>query len=235
MTSAASKKLDALAKTLGHKFADLDLLRRALTHSSAKVRTPKVRDYERLEFLGDRVLGLVVAEMLLAEFPEAEEGELARRFNRLVQKETCAKVAEDMDLGAYVIMSANEARSGGRAKKTILGDACEAVLGALFLDGGYEVTRKTIRRYWSERVLDDAAPLRDAKSALQEWAQGKGLDLPQYVVSSQAGPDHEPHFTTHVKVQGLEPTTGEGASKRAAQQAAAKAMLVREGVWNDAD
>ncbi|MEM8744200.1 MAG: ribonuclease III [Pseudomonadota bacterium] len=235
MTSAASKRLDALAKSLGHTFADPDLLRRALTHSSAKVRTPKVRDYERLEFLGDRVLGLVVAEMLLKKFPEAEEGELARRFNRLVQKDTCAKVAEDMDLGAYVIMSANEAKSGGRAKRTILGDACEAVLGALFVDAGYEVTRKTIRRYWSDRLLDDSAPLRDAKSALQEWAQGKGLDLPQYIVSSQAGPDHEPHFTTRVNVQGLEPTTGEGASKRAAQQAAAKAMLVREGVWNDAD
>ena len=235
MTSAASKKLDALAKTLGHKFADQNLLRRALTHSSAKVRTPKVRDYERLEFLGDRVLGLVVAELLLDRFPEANEGELARRFNRLVQKDTCAQVAEEMDLGTYVIMSSNEAKSGGRAKKTILGDACEAVLGALFLDGGYDVTRKLIRRYWSDRLLDDAAPLRDAKSALQEWAQGKGLDLPQYVVSSQAGPDHEPHFTTRVEVQGLRPTTGEGASKRAAQQAAAKAMLVREGVWEDAD
>lgn len=234
MTSATSKKLDTLAKKLGHAFADQDLLSRALTHSSAKVRMPKMHDYERLEFLGDRVLGLVVAEMLLAEFPKANEGELARRFNRLVQKDTCAKVAEEIGLGGYVIMSANEASSGGRAKRKILGDACEAVLGALFLDGGYDVTRNVIRTYWAGRLADDV-PLRDAKTALQEWAQGRGFDLPQYEVSSQAGPDHDPHFTTSVKVGALPPTTGEGASKRAAQQAAAKAMLIREGVWKDAD
>lgn len=195
---------------------------------------PKMRDYERLEFLGDRVLGLVVAEMLLAEFPKANEGELARRFNRLVQKDTCAKVAEEIGLGAYVIMSANEASSGGRAKRKILGDACEAVLGALFLDGGYDVTRNVIRQYWADRLSDDV-PLRDAKTALQEWAQGRGFDLPQYEVSSRVGPDHEPHFTTSVNVGTLPPVTGEGASKRAAQQAAAKAMLIREGVWKDAD
>ncbi len=235
MTSAASRKLDTLANKLGHTFADQDLLSRALTHSSAKVRMPNVRDYERLEFLGDRVLGLAVAEMLLAKFPKADEGELARRFNRLVQKDTCAKVAEEIGLGDYVIMSANEASSGGRAKRKILGDACEAVLGALFLDGGYDVTREVISRYWSGRLSDDAAPLRDAKTALQEWAQGRGFDLPQYEVASRAGPDHEPHFTTSVKVGGLAPATGDGASKRAAQQAAAKAMLVREGVWKDAD
>ena len=235
MKSVASKKLDALAKTLGHKFANPELLRRALTHSSAKARIPRVRDYERLEFLGDRVLGLVIAEMLLEQFPEANEGELARRFNRLVRKETCAKVAAAMNLGDHVIMSANEAKSGGRAKTTILGDACEAVLGALFLDGGFEVTRDAIHKFWADRLHSDAAPLRDAKSALQEWAQGRGLTLPEYIVSQRKGPDHEPLFTTRVKVQGLRPTTGEGASKRAAQQAAARAMLVREGVWKDAD
>lgn len=235
MTSVASKKLDALAKTLGHEFANPELLRRALTHSSAKARTPSARDYERLEFLGDRVLGLVVAEMVLERFPEANEGELARRYNRLVRKETCAKVAEAMNLGDHVIMSANEAKSGGRTKTTILGDACEAVLGALFLDSGFNVTRDAIRRFWSVRLQDESVPLRDAKSALQEWAQGRGLRLPEYVVSERKGPDHEPHFTTRVKVQGLRPAKGQGASKRAAQQAAAKAMLVREGVWKHAD
>ena len=129
---------------------------------------------KRLEFLGDRVLGLVIAELLSELFPEAREGDLARRFNRLVRKETCAEVAENMKLGDYVIMSTSEADSGGRGKQTILGDACEAVLGAVYLDGGYEAARPIIRKFWQVFVGDESIPLRDAKSALQEWAQGRG-------------------------------------------------------------
>ena len=130
-------------------------------------------------------------------------------------------------------MSGSEAESGGRGKQTILGDACEAVLGALFLDGGYEVPRQVIRRIWSGRLHDTSRPLRDAKSVLQEWAQGRERDLPAYTEISRDGPDHDPHFTTRVVVEGYEPAVGQGASKRAAEQAAAKELLLREGVWNN--
>lgn len=236
MSRRTEKSLDVLAKSLGHSFAEPELLRRAITHSSARARKPKSHDYERLEFLGDRVLGLAISEFLTERFPEAREGDLARRFNRLVRKETCAEVAEDLKLGDFVIMSASEAESGGRGKQTILGDACEAVLGAVFLDGGYDAARAIIRRLWSGRIGDERAVLRDAKSALQEWAQGRGLELPSYVELSREGPHHEPSFTTRVEVKGLAPAQGVGASKRAAEQSAAAAMLAREGVWaNDND
>ena len=236
MTRPTKQSLETLAGALGHKFADLDLLRMALTHSSARVIGRKGLNYERLEFLGDRVLGLVIAELLIEQFPDAREGDLALRFNRLVRKETCAAVAQELDLGGYVIMSDIEASSGGRGKQTILGDVCEAVLGAVFLDGGFEVTRGIIRRIWWSRAGDDSAMLRDAKSALQEWAQGRGLELPKYVETEREGPDHAPQFTTRVEVSGLAPAHGEGPSKRIAEQSAASAMLLREGVWkNDED
>lgn len=234
MAGRSAKQIAKLAEKLGHDFARPEFLKRALTHSSARSHGPKSTDYERLEFLGDRVLGLVIAEMLIELFPKADEGDLARRFNRLVRKETCAAVAEDIDLGAYVIMSASEADSGGRGKQTILGDACEAVLGALFRDGGYDVARRVIRELWTDRIYDDPRPLRDAKSALQEWAQGQGLELPVYEELAREGPDHDPRFTASVSVQGKKPATGEGASKRSAEQNAATAMLVREGIWKNA-
>lgn len=234
MPARGTKPHAALAKRLGHEFSRPELLKRALTHSSARTRNPKPNDYERLEFLGDRVLGLVISELLIETFPEAPEGDLARHLNRLVRKETCAEVAEDLELGDYVIMSSSEAVSGGRGKQTILGDACEAVLGALFLDGGYDVPRRVIRSLWKDRLEDDSRPLRDAKSVLQEWAQGKGRDLPAYDEVAREGPDHDPHFTARVKVEDMEPATGQGASKRAAEQAAATAMLIREGVWKNA-
>lgn len=228
-----AQPFDALAAKLGHAFKRPELLQRALTHSSARSKSPKPSDYERLEFLGDRVLGLVISELLIETFTEAPEGDLARHLNRLVRKETCAEIAEELQLGDFVIMSRSEDDSGGRGKLTILGDACEAVLGALFLDGGYEVPRRIIRSLWSDRLHDKSHPLRDAKSVLQEWAQGKGRDLPDYSEVSRDGPDHDPHFTTRVVVEGYEPAMGRGESKRAAEQAAAKVLLLREGVWND--
>jgi len=229
---ASSNSLDALTGKLGHEFADFVLLQRALTHSSARTRGPKTHDYERLEFLGDRVLGLVIAELLIEHYPDDQEGELAQRFNRLVRKETCAEIAEALKLGDHIIMSASEAGSGGRGKLTILGDACEALLGAIFLDAGYDTARSIIRILWSDHINDNSTPLRDAKSALQEWAQGRGLDLPLYTDMSREGPDHAPIFITRVEVQGLEPAEGEGPSKRIAEQTAASAMLIREGIWN---
>ncbi len=233
MKGTSKKSLETLALTLGHEFSDPDLLLRALTHSSARAQGRKGSDYERLEFLGDRVLGLVIAELLFEMFPGADEGALALRFNKLVRKESCVAVARDISLGDYVVMSAVEDNSGGRGKNTILGDACEAVLGAVFMDGGFEAARNVIRRLWSDLASDDDAVRRDAKSALQEWAQGRGLELPKYVETNRTGPDHAPQFNTRVEVDGLESAHGEGSSKRIAEQSAASAMLLREGVWKN--
>jgi ribonuclease-3 len=216
---------------LGHTFAEPALLKLALTHSSARAGTKSTEDNERLEFLGDRVLGLAIAELLADHFPDAREGELARWFNQMVRAETCALIAQDLDLGRYILMSGGEAGSGGRRKKTILANACEAVLGAVFADGGYETARAVVRRFWEPHLdtLGFAAP--DAKSVLQEWAQGKGLALPLYREIAREGPDHAPRFTAEVQIDGVAPERGQGANKREAEQEAALALLVREGVW----
>ena len=233
MPKASINSLDALAGKLGHKFADSSLLLRALTHASSRTRGPRTHDYERLEFLGDRVLGLVIAELLIERYPDDQEGDLAQRFNRLVRKETCAEVAQGLKLGDHVIMSSSEAGSGGRGKLTILGDACEAVLGAIFIDAGYDAARSIIRTLWDDKVNDNSAPMRDAKSALQEWAQGRGLDLPLYTDISRQGPDHAPIFIIKVEVKGCEPAEGMGPSKRIAEQGAASVLLMREGIWKN--
>ena len=225
------RDLQPFTERLGYAFQDPARLHMALTHSSARVGTPDAMDNERLEFLGDRVLGLAIAEQLSEMFPEASEGDLARRFNRLVRKETCAAVAQDLDLGRYVIMSCGEEDSGGRGKTTILGNACEAILGAVFLDGGFDAARSIIRELWGPYMRSAEAVPADAKSALQEWAQGRGLPLPRYIEVSRQGPDHAPHFTAEVQISGLESARGDGRNKRVAEQTAASVMLVREGVW----
>jgi len=223
--------LKHLFERLGYAFNDRSLVELALTHASARPSLKPNEDNERLEFLGDRVLGLAVAELLTASLPEASEGELARRFNQLVRAETCAEVAQRWELGKLIVMSGSEAESGGRAKKTILANACEAVLGAIFIDGGYEPARDVVHRFWAAELcgFDLAAP--DAKSILQEWAQGRHLPLPRYIEVSREGPDHKPRFTSEVQIDGVAPERGHGANKRAAEQAAALAMLLREGVW----
>lgn len=223
--------LKHLFERIGYAFNDRSLVELALTHASARPSLKPNEDNERLEFLGDRVLGLAIAELLTTSFPEASEGELARRFNQLVRAETCADVAQRWELGKLIVMSGGEAESGGRAKKTILANACEAVLGAIFIDGGYEPARDVVHRNWAAELsgLDLAAP--DAKSILQEWAQGRHLPLPRYIEVSREGPDHKPRFTSEVQIDGVAPERGHGANKRAAEQAAALAMLLREGVW----
>jgi ribonuclease-3 len=140
-------------------------------------------------------------------------------------------VARELDLGPLLVLSEAEADSGGRGKETILADACEALLGAIFLEAGYETARQVVRTLWGARVGASAADATDAKSLLQEWAQGQGLDLPAYVEIDRQGPDHAPRFTAEVRIRGRKPARGEGASKRSAEQAAACAMLDREGVW----
>jgi ribonuclease-3 len=223
------RKFKELETKLGHRFKDPGLLERALTHAS--VRGGKIArfDNERLEVIGDRVLGLAIAEMLNQQYPEASEGELARRYNRLVRGEACAKVARNIGLGAHLILSESEADSGGRDKTTILADAAEALLGAVFIDGGFEKARAVVRKLWQEQSEPVPEVAVDAKSALQEWAQGQGLALPKYTVVSRKGPDHAPRFTAEVIIVGRAPAQGEGASKRIAEQAAATALLTREG------
>lgn len=224
------RKFKDLEKKLGHRFKDVTLLERALTHASVRGGKVERGDNERLEFIGDRVLGLAIAEVLNGEHPEATEGELARRYNRLVRGEACAKVARSMGLGEHLILSESEADSGGREKSTILADAVEALLGAVFLDAGFDKARTVVRKLWHEQSENAPEVNVDAKSELQEWAQGQGLALPKYTVVSRKGPDHAPHFTAEVTISGRPPAQGEGASKRIAEQAAANALLKREGV-----
>ena len=228
---AAVRKLKELEGHLGYAFEDRALLKKALTHASVRQASAKRRDNERLEFLGDRVLGLAVAELLSELYPAANEGQLARLYNRLVRGGTCAEVARSLDLGPSLVLSESEASSGGRDKETILADACEALLGAIFLEAGYDKAREVVRKHWGARLDGSPAETADAKSALQEWAQGQGLDLPDYVEIAREGPDHAPRFTSEVRIKGKKPARGEGASKRSAEQAAATALLAREGLW----
>ncbi|MFN0022638.1 MAG: ribonuclease III [Parvularculaceae bacterium] len=230
----SAKGLAALQERVGHKFADPSLLKRALTHSSLAA-TSKVGDLERLEFLGDRVLGLITAEALWRKYPKMREGDLAPRFNALVRKETCAKAALAYGLDKLVKLSAQEEDSGGRRKKAILGDVCEAFLGALYIDGGLEAANKAYDLYWTPNLEALSMRHRDAKTTLQEWSQERALGAPKYEVVNAEGPAHAPAFTIDVIVKGHEPVRAEGQSKRAAQMAAAAAFLVREKVWIDGE
>lgn len=234
MARVKKPALPDLQTRIGHRFNRPSLLAEALTHASARSRKDGAIDNQRLEFLGDRVLGLVIASLLLEHFPDDREGDLARRFNRLVRMETCAAVAKDLQLGADLILDAGEAAAGGRRKDSILADACEALLGAVFLDGGFEAVQKVARRLWLPFLNTAAASPVDAKTALQEWVQAQQKALPSYRVLKSEGPDHAPSFQAEVRIQGLPPATGEGASKRAAEQDAAANMLRREGVWAEA-
>ena len=226
----STDKLAGLQKAIGHKFRDKSLLRQALTHSSAR-DGDGVEDNERLEFLGDRVLGLAIAELICEMNPAAHEGDLARLFNRLVQRGTCADVAIDIALGEHLILSGSELVSGGRSKASILADACEAVLGAVFLDAGFPASRKMVRKLWLPRIAEGGDAARDPKTALQEWAQGRKLGLPVYVEVERAGPDHAPQFTSEVRIDGVKPARGTGTNKRMAEQEAARILLERERIW----
>jgi ribonuclease III len=221
----------ALEQRIGHRFSDPSLLENALTHVTAVSGTRKrTESYQRLEFLGDHVLGLVISDLLFRSFPKAEEGELSRRLADLVRREACAEAAVAMDLGPHIRLGAGEVSSGGRRKTAILADVCEAVIGATFIDGGYDAAAQFIERYWQSRMLEPHRPLRDSKTRLQEWAQGRGLPPPIYREKERRGPDHRPEFRVAVELPGMATTEGTGASKRDAEQAAAAAMLAREGI-----
>ena len=221
----------ALEGRIGYRFSDTTLLTCALTHISA-LKGPRNRagSYQRLEFLGDHVLGLVISDMLFRGFPKADEGELSRRLADLVRKETCAEIAVAIELGAAIKLGSSEVNAGARKRPAILADVCEAVIGAVYLDGGYPAAAALVERLWQERMRAKSQPLRDPKTVLQEWAQARGLPTPAYREVARSGPDHSPEFRVAVQLPNFAAAEGSGRSKRAAEQAAAAAMLSREGV-----
>ncbi len=220
-----------LEQRIGYRFSDPAQLEMALTHISAlRGGRNRAGSYQRLEFLGDHVLGLVISDMLYRAFPKADEGELSRRLADLVRKETCTEIARSIDLGAAIRVGSSENNAGARTRPAILADVCEAVIGAVYLDGGYKAAEQLVERLWEVRLSATAPPLRDPKTVLQEWAQARGLPTPAYREVARSGPDHNPEFRVAVQLPAFAPAEGLGRSKRAAEQAAAAAMLAREGV-----
>jgi ribonuclease III len=233
MSRNRSKERGALEDRIGYQFGDKTLIDRALTHISALSGGKRAESYQRLEFLGDHVLGLVVSDMLYRGFQRADEGELSRRLADLVRKETCADVAREIDVGPALRLGSSESNAGGRLRETILADACEALIGAVFLDGGYQAAEEFVVRFWQERMLKPARPLRDSKTMLQEWAQARGLPTPAYRELARTGPHHDPEFRVSVTLPDQPPAEGLGSSKRAAEQAAAAQMLTQVGAAAD--
>jgi ribonuclease III len=228
--TAREARLSALEASIGHVFTDKDLFQRALTHVSAiRSGLDRAKSYQRLEFLGDRVLGLVVARMLYQRFPAADEGELSQRLADLVRKETCAEIAREWGIGPNLILGEGEIQSGGRRKEAILGDACESLIGAVMIDAGFEAAEAVVLAAYGPRIESPVERLRDSKTLLQEWVQGQGYPTPFYREVSRSGPDHAPDFVIRVAVTGLGQAEGAGRSKRVAEQKAAEAFLLREG------
>lgn len=224
-------RMKELTDILGYRFNKMELLELALTHSSARVASNISFDNERYEFLGDRVLGLAISDLLIKKFPNEDEGDLAKRYNALVRKETCCAVSKQIGIGDYVIMSDSERASGGAEKETILADVCEALLGAIYIDAGFPAAQDFINRFWTSHLENTDQVPADPKSSLQEWAQAHRKELPLYTEVCREGPDHEPTFTTKVSIDGIEPEIGIGSSKRIAEHNAATNMLKREKIW----
>lgn len=229
--AAAKAAAAAIEQRIGYTFANPALLATAFTHVSAlKAARNRADSYQRLEFLGDHVLGLVVSDMLYRAFPKADEGELSKRLADLVRKETCVDVAKSLGFLDAIKLGSVGAGAGARLRKSVLGDICEAVIGAVFLDGGYAAAAKFVEANWVERMRKPQRPLRDPKTVLQEWAQGKGLLVPVYREVERTGPHHDPQFRVAVDLPDLPSAEGIGGSKRAAEKAAASAMLASQQV-----
>ena len=227
MASAGDVVLAGVERRIGYAFRGRDFLRVALTHASAPAR----KNYQRYEFLGDRVLGLAVAEMLMQMFPDGTEGDLSTRLAELVRKETCAEVAAALELGSALVVGGGRAQKASIITANVLADICEAVIAAIFLDGGYEAARDFVVRNWRDRMMTTRASRRDAKTSLQEWAHKNALPAPVYALTERRGPHHDSVFVIDVSLNGREPARGEGRTRREAEQAAASALLLREGVW----
>lgn len=226
LDDALRSDLEAL---IGYTFKNKGRIDRAITHSSA--RPGKGSNYERLEFLGDRVLGLCVAELLFETFGDAKEGELSVRLNQLVSAESCARIADDLGLHRFIRTGADVKKLTGKAMLNVRADVVESLIAAIYLDGGLEPARGFILRHWGERAASAEGGRRDAKTELQEWAHARFAMTPVYKVNDRSGPDHDPRFTVTVEIDGLAPESGVERSKRAAEQVAATRMLQREGVW----
>jgi ribonuclease-3 len=224
-----------LPQSIGYRFTRPELLQEALTHPSAfgaerrrgRRRNPPLRGYERLEFLGDRVLGLVIADLLWRRFESEPEGPLTRRYHHLVRRESLARVAEAIGLGRHLILPPAEAAAGAAGNPGILADACEALIAAIYLDGGFAAASAFVQRFWAPLVEEMEEPPRDPKTALQEWAQARGLTPPTYELVATSGPDHAPTFTVAASVAGGDGATATGSSKRLAESRAAATLLDR--------
>ena len=237
MGDRRAEAVAALARNLGHDFRDPSLLDQALTHASVgegagrDARGRPFLDNQRMEFLGDRVLGLLVADRLMRDLPAADEGEMSSRLHALVDKATCARIAEALGVGDAMRLSPGEAKQGGRRREGMLGDAMEAILAAVWLDGGMEAARSLFERVWAaELAAPPCKSLTNPKSALQEWALGQGKPLPTYRIVDRTGSDHAPTFTVEASVAGYPPLTAQGRSRQDAEKAAAIGLLQREGV-----
>lgn len=232
MKRAARKVAEIVGRVeerIGYTFANAERLERALTHSS--LRNPAGGNYERLEFLGDRVLGLCVAELLFEHFRDAAEGELSVRLNQLVSAQTCGEVADELGLHEFIRTGADVKQVADKRMLNVRADVVESIIAAIYLDAGLEAARSFIHKHWKARAFAEDAARRDAKTELQEWAHARHGVTPVYRVTDRSGPDHEPLFKVTVEVEGAKPANGESRSKRAAEQAAATALLEREGVW----
>lgn len=232
MKRAAKKSSEIIARVqqrIGYEFTNPERLERALTHSS--IRNPAGGNYERLEFLGDRVLGLCVAELLFSHFREANEGEMSVRLNQLVSAQTCGEVADELGLHEFIRTGADVKQVADKRMVNVRADVVESLIAAIYLDAGLEAARSFIHTHWKMRAFADDAARRDAKTELQEWAHARHGVTPVYRITDRTGPDHEPVFNVVVEIDGTEPARGESRSKRAAEQAAATALLEREGVW----
>jgi len=227
----SAQKIAELEQRIGHKFKTHERLIRALTHSSATKRAGDISHYERLEFLGDRVLGICVAEMLFTNFPKAREGELSVRLNALVSGNTCAEIADEIHLHDFIHAGADVKHLASKRMRSVRADVVESLIAAIYLDAGLEAARAFVARYWGERLHQVGAGTRDSKTALQEWAHTHVQATPVYNIAGRSGPDHDPTFVVEVKIDGLEAQRGQGRSKRSAEQAAAEAVLLREGAW----
>lgn len=224
------EEIGRIEDLIGHTFTEKARLDRALTHASA--RSASAGNYERLEFLGDRVLGLCVAEMLFSTFRSAAEGELSVRLNQLVSAESCAEIADEMGLHQFIRTGADVKKLTGKSMLNVRADVVESLIAAIYLDGGLEASRRFILKFWQKRATRIDAGRRDAKTELQEWAHARFAVTPSYRVDDRSGPDHDPRFTVTVEIPGVAPETGVERSKRAAEQVAATRLLEREGVWH---
>ncbi|MGL4489510.1 MAG: ribonuclease III [Rhizobiaceae bacterium] len=215
----------------GYRFKDIERLDRALTHSSARGQASL--NYERLEFLGDRILGLLIAEVLFAAFPQADEGELSLRFNQLVDAKTCAAIASELELPRLIRAGLDLGSPDAKHLVNVRADVMESLIAAIYLDGGIDAARAFVTRFWSGRIDNNSSARRDAKTELQEWAHRDSATAPVYTILSRDGPDHDPNFSISVTVADYVPEVGKGRSKRFAEQDAAQRFLVARSVWTD--